>query len=211
MLQDTKALAVSRNDELPESVKNEVNERSEWTALVKVDIPAVAKATITFKYPCSLDCRMKGGEALRMAPRVPAPPCRGRGQVAIEYVIVMAFALMLIAPLIIVYYSQTTRLGDETTSATVERAATQIAEAADTVYYLGAPSMRTLTVDLPENVKSVQLSGRTITFVVGSSHGNYEQNGWSAANLTGGFSVTTGPHVLVLTALSDSRVNITER
>jgi hypothetical protein len=150
---------------------------------------------------------MKGGEALRTPARVP----RLRGQVAIEYVIVMAFAMLLIAPLIIVYYSQTTQLTDETTSATIERAATQIAEVADTVYYLGTPSTRTLTVDFPDNVKSVLLSGSTVTFTVSSSHGDYEQNGFSAANLTGGFSVTKGPHVLVVSALSDSRVNITER
>ncbi len=127
-----------------------------------------------------------------------------------EYLFIMGFTVLLIAPLLIVYYDQTTRLGEESASAMVERAASQITEAADTIYYLGAPSMRTLTIDLPDNVRSVSIRGQSITFTVDSSHGVYEQSGWSVANLTGSFGVTKGPHVLVLTALPDDRVNISE-
>jgi len=133
------------------------------------------------------------------------------GQVSIEYVFVVGFALLLVAPLIVVYYTQSSSLSEETTAATAERATTQIAEAADTVYYLGSPSSRTITVDLPENIKSVNVSGTTITLIVSSSHGDYEQHGWTAANLTGSFGTVKGPHVLVVAALDDGRVNITER
>jgi len=128
-----------------------------------------------------------------------------------EYLFIMGFAFLLIAPLLVVYYEQTTRLGDETASATIERAASQLAEAADTVYYLGAPSMRTITVDLPDNVQSVTIQGKSIAFRVGSANGEYEQVAWSAANLTGGFTITKGPHVIVLTATPNDRVNITEQ
>ena len=132
------------------------------------------------------------------------------GQVAIEYLFVVGFAVTLIAPLLVVYYTQTTRLGDETTSASIERAATQIAEAADTVYYLGTPSTRTITVDIPPNVESLTLNGDTITFLVASSHGAYEENTWSAATLTGGFNPSPGPHTLILTVTPNNLVNITE-
>jgi len=126
-----------------------------------------------------------------------------------EYLFIMGFTVLLIAPMLIIYYEQTGRLDEESTSAMVSRAATQIAEAADTVYYLGEPSLRTLTIDLPKNVKSVTIGGQSVAFAVDSSHGVYEQVAWSAANLTGSFSVTQGPHVLSLTA-QENGVNISE-
>lgn len=132
------------------------------------------------------------------------------GQVSIEYLMVMGFALLIVVPLFLIYYEQANRLGDETTGASIQRAAVQVAETADTVYYLGAPSRRTLTVDLPENIQGVALSGRSIVFTVSSSHGAYEQVAWSAANLTGSFSSVAGPHVLVIEALDNGWVNITE-
>ena len=136
---------------------------------------------------------------------------RRQAQVAVEYLFIMGFALLLITPLIIIYYDQANKLSEATTAATIERAATQLAEAADTVYYLGAPSMRTITIDLPENTMSVTIQGQSITFLMDSSHGEYEHSAWSVTNLTGGFANTVGPHILVITALSDNRVNITER
>ncbi len=127
-----------------------------------------------------------------------------------EYLFVMGFALLLALPLIVLYFTQTAQLRDQVASASIERAATQIVDAADTVYYLGAPSSRTITVDLPADVESVSLRGTSVTFTVSSSHGDYEQNGWSAANLTGSFGVTEGPHTLVVAALPDGWVNVTE-
>jgi hypothetical protein len=162
-------------------------------------LAALPVLTITFKYPSFCGNGMRRGGVLR------------QGQVAIEYVIIMGFALFLVAPLLIVYYDQANRLNEQTTAATVERATKQIVEAADTVYYLGEPSMRTITVDLPENVDSVTVQGRSVTLAVKSSHGTYEQTSWSAANLTGTFSNTEGIHVLVIQALPNDMVNITER
>lgn len=127
-----------------------------------------------------------------------------------EYLFIMGFVLLLLAPLLLVYYNQANRLDEETSAASLERAATQIAEAADTVYYLGAPSMRTLTVDFPDSIESVTIDGRDVVFRVASSHGAYDQVATSVANLTGAISTHEGIHVLVFQALPDSRVNITE-
>jgi len=128
-----------------------------------------------------------------------------------EYLMVVVFAFFLIAPLIIIYYDQAAKLEDQTATASINRAAVQIAEAADTVYYLGAPSIRTITVDLPKNVQSVVFEQRRVTFVMSSSHGAYEQNAWSAANLSGTMRITAGPHVLVFTAEPNGSVSVSER
>jgi hypothetical protein len=134
-----------------------------------------------------------------------------RAQVSMEYLFVMGFAVLLLIPLIILYYEQTTRLSDEASNAAASRAVTQIIEAADTVYYLGAPSTRTLVVDFPDNVESIAFNGPSVSLHMLSSHGNYEQVAWSAANLTGVVESFEGPHMLVFRVLSDDRVNITEQ
>lgn len=137
---------------------------------------------------------------------------RRRGQVAIEYLVLMGFVMLLIAPLLIVYYNQTTRIDIESTDAMVKRASSQIVDAADTVYYLGAPSLRTITVDLPDHIESLSISGNSITLKLSLGGGGLsDQVVWSVANLTGGFGITKGPHILVVSALQDGRVNITEQ
>ncbi len=130
-----------------------------------------------------------------------------------EHLIITGFALLLIAPMIIVYYTQTNQLDEETTSVSVSRAATQIVQAADAVHYLGAPSLRTITIDLPSNINGVTVAGQSVSFLVDSTAGDYERVAWSAANLTNGTPLRTskGPHVLSIVALEDGRVNITER
>lgn len=133
------------------------------------------------------------------------------GQVSLEYLMIMGFAMLLIVPIIAVYYTQTTQLSEETTSASIQRAATQIVETADSVYFLGEPSSRTITVDIPQNVASVAVNGTLLSFTVLSSHKPYEQNAWSVANMTGTFGLTPGPHLLVISATGNGWVNITER
>ncbi len=130
------------------------------------------------------------------------------GQVSMEYLFIIGFALLLLLPLIIVYATETSRLAEQTTAASAHRAAQLIAEAADTVYYLGAPTTRRITIDLPENIRSARVNGTAIIFQVSSSSGDYDEVAWSAANLTGTLPTTKGPHSLTIAALEDGRVSI---
>ena len=133
-----------------------------------------------------------------------------RSQVSMEYLFVMTIAFLITVPLIILYYTQAARLADESNAAMGRRAVLQIAEAADTVYYLGPPSTRTFTVSFPDNVLNAMVSEKSVTLLIDSSHGDYEENAWSAANLTGSISTHSGPHVLTVRALPGGVVNISE-
>lgn len=132
------------------------------------------------------------------------------GQVAIEYMILISIAVFVLMPLIILYYNQADTFRDQTAAALAERATREIVSAADSVYYLGSPSSRTISVELPRNVKNLQITGQSISLLIGSSYGDFEQVSWSAANLTGNFSISHGPHVLIVTALPNGKVNISE-
>ena len=132
-----------------------------------------------------------------------------RAQVSMEYLFLMGLVVFMVLPLIVLYYTQTAQLSDESAGAMASRAATQIAQAADTVYYLGEPSMRTLEVEFPDGIALVNVSGSSITLRMRSSHGDYDQSAWSAANLTGAINATPGPHTIVVSVLNDT-VRITE-
>lgn len=134
-----------------------------------------------------------------------------RGQVAVEYMATIGIVMLILAPLFIVYYTQTNELSMRTTEVTLERAAQTIVQAADTVYFIGAPATRSVTITIPENVRGVRLENTAIVFNVTRDSGPADHPAWSVTNLTGGFEALPGPHHLTITALPDGRVNITER
>lgn len=123
----------------------------------------------------------------------------------------MGFVMLITLPLVIIYFTETSRLSDTMTDTATERAAAMITQAADTVYYLGPPSKRTVIIELPENVRALELRGRSLVFNVSTFGGPSQIAAWSVANLTGNFSVNPGPHRLILTALPNSYVNISEQ
>lgn len=131
-----------------------------------------------------------------------------RGQVAIEYLILMGMAVLIVMPLLIIYFSQSLELSDQTNAALAERSINQIAEASTTVYYLGAPSSRTVNVEFPKNIVSSELQGQLIVLRLDSASGDYDYTAASATNLTGDFNVTPGPHVIRLTALDNDSVEV---
>jgi ferric iron reductase protein FhuF len=121
------------------------------------------------------------------------------------------FALLITLPLVIVYFTQVERLNTEVGNAAAERAVTQLAEAADTVYFLGAPSVRTVSIDLPENVQSITISEQSIVLRIDSAAGIYERVAFTAGNVTGNIGITAGPHTLLVEATESDIVNITEQ
>lgn len=128
-----------------------------------------------------------------------------------EYLLTMGFVLLITIPLLSLYFTETSRLSDTMTSVATERAAAMLTQAADTVYYLGAPSKRTVIINLPDNVRGVEFSGQALIFNVTTFGGDSQVAAWSVANLTGNFSVSPGPHRIVVEALENSLVNVTEQ
>lgn len=133
-----------------------------------------------------------------------------RAQVSMEYLLVTGFALLLLFPIIIIAYSQSATFSDDVTAAQLEKVGNEIASAADTVYYAGAPTKKTIKVYFPKNVRDVSISGNTIVFTAGGQGGEFEYAVFSEANMTGSLGTFDGIHVITLIA-SETQVNITEQ
>ena len=126
-----------------------------------------------------------------------------------EYVMVIGFALLLLVPIVIIFFIQTNDLQDSVNMNMAKEAARTIIEHAELVYYLGAPSFVEVTVTLPERVQSVSIQGDQITFEVEVQAGLSDVFEAGTVNMTGNMSARSGKHTLRIQA-AGSIVNITE-
>ena len=76
-----------------------------------------------------------------------------------EYLLVIGFALLMITPLIIVFYTQSSNYNADVTNNQINKVADEIIKAADTVFYLGKPSQITLTLYLPQDIENIEVQG----------------------------------------------------
>ena len=112
------------------------------------------------------------------------------------------FSLITI-PLILIYHSFVQDSSDEITSAQVLQIAQKIADAAESVYYLGEPSQTTLKVNMPDNVVSANLSaGYEIVFKVKANSGTSDIVQNSPVNITGSLPVDRGIYTITVKAES---------
>jgi uncharacterized protein (UPF0333 family) len=129
-----------------------------------------------------------------------------RAQVSIEYLMIVAFAFVLLMPLIVIYYQSQNDMTVKIISVQVDRIANEIVDAADEVYYLGPPTQKTLKVYMPDGVNAIVIENNYILFTTTQLQGAPR---YSVANLSGSLTETSGLHIITLTAL-DTGVEITD-
>jgi len=126
-----------------------------------------------------------------------------KGQSSLEFLLIMGVAMMMILPLIVVFFQQSDNLNTEITNSQADKVASEIRDAADEVFYLGTLSKKTISVYMPENVVSAELSQNSIILTIDSSGGDYEIVKWTAANLSGTLNNHPGIHVISAEAYDD--------
>ncbi len=88
-----------------------------------------------------------------------------RAQYAMEYLLVIGFAFLMITPLIVVFYTQSSNYNVDITSNQINKISDEIIKAADTVYYLGEPSQILLTVYFPQYINNITVqANRTLAW-----------------------------------------------
>ena len=129
-----------------------------------------------------------------------------RGQISIELVITVGFALLLIIPLTILLYDHTMRTYENVNNNQAGLIARKITDTANSVYYLGQPTSTTLKVYMPENIASIAINGREIVFL-----GDDDSEIVSTANInmSGNLSSSSGLRYIVITAF-ENYVNLSE-
>ena len=129
--------------------------------------------------------------------------CRKKSQISVEYMVIIGFVTLITIPLILIYHSFTKDSSDEITSAQAQQIAKKIADAAESVYYLGEPSQTTLKVNMPGNVVSANLSsGYEIVFKIRANSGTSDIVQNSPVNITGSLPAAKGFYTITVKAES---------
>ena len=123
-------------------------------------------------------------------------------QVSVEYLMIIGFVVIITIPLIILYYRYTSDSSDEIITSQINQIARKIADAAESVYFLGSPSQTTFKVYIPGQIDGASLDNREILFNVSTKSGVSEIVQISSVNLTGSLPINQSTYSITLKASS---------
>ncbi len=123
-----------------------------------------------------------------------------RGQVSIEYMVVIGFVTLIILSLLLLsrYYSRDIETAINTNQ--IDKLAKEIVDNAEYIYYFGEPSKTTIKVFIPKEVEQIDVNTNEINFRVATPNGDTDIFYRSAVNLSGTISTAYGFHYLTIEA-----------
>ncbi len=133
-----------------------------------------------------------------------------KSQAALEYLMVVSIALMMLVPVVLEGWQSAAQLGTNINFQKARSAASQIADAAKTVYFQGVPSAMTINVVFPENIILTNVSGKELYFKMKVKDSSTDVVEFFDFNVTGNLSNVSGMHEIYLEALPNV-VNITQK
>ena len=131
-------------------------------------------------------------------------------QASMEYLAIFAVAVAMTLPLIIIFVTQTGNIRADIAQSEMQKAASKIVDSAESVYFMGYPAQKTLMIDFPSGVNSVDINNNIIEFNLTTDTHNYLITEESVANLSGSIRAFEGKHVLVFQSVNNT-VYITDQ
>ncbi len=125
---------------------------------------------------------------------------------SIEFVITVGFAMLMIIPLTLLLYEHTTTTYEDVNNNQAGLIARKITDTANAVYFLGQPSTITIKVFMPDDISSINITGRELVMV---SETSSEIVSIADINLTGSLSASSGLRFIKISAL-ENQVNISD-
>ncbi|MBX4212204.1 hypothetical protein KW787_01965 [Candidatus Pacearchaeota archaeon] len=128
---------------------------------------------------------------------------RKRGQISMEYMILVGFISFLIIVSLgsALFYSN--QIKDKIKFNQLDKFAQKVVNSAETVYYAGQPSRATITAYLPTGVKGITVSGNDLIFNISTSSGQTTIAYTSTVPLQGSISPGEGLKKLIVMAQSN--------
>jgi len=118
-----------------------------------------------------------------------------QGQVALEYMFVIGVAITILIPLFFIYSDQSSDFICRVDQEHAYIAGQQIADTAETVFYLGYPSQADVRVRLPTSMKAGTIANRELVFNVCNTN-EVEVIIPTSINMTGTLPSNGGIYVL---------------
>jgi len=132
---------------------------------------------------------------------------KNKAQVAMEYMILVGFLVVITIPLILVYNTQYKGTSQQIIANQAEQIGQKIVDTAESIYYLGQPSKTTIKIYMPQQIESITITDYEIMFQLMSSKGTEDVVKLSSVPLNGTLPTTSGMHYITIQSVG-SYVNI---
>jgi hypothetical protein len=126
-----------------------------------------------------------------------------KGQISIEYIIVVGFITAAIVSILAIAFSYSATLNDRIKENQVLNFGNEIISNAESVYYAGSPSQVTITPYLPKGVTAIIINNKDLVFKIQTVSGISDIGFVSKVPLTGFISTGEGIKSIVIKALNN--------
>jgi len=126
-----------------------------------------------------------------------------KGQVSMEFIILLGFILLLTGPLILVYYTYSSDTEYDISQSQAFSIANKIVDNAESTYYQGEPAKTTIKVRMPKNVKNISVNRNDLTIVLHHKGNDIDVVATSKVNLTGSFGFSEGIKYISIRSLGN--------
>ena len=104
-----------------------------------------------------------------------------KAQFATEHILVVAFGLLIIVPIVYFFYTYSIGQVEEVSLTQINKMGNDIINNAETVYYMGKPSRITLDVNMPDNIENIVILGnKELVFHIDVGMSNYTEMAFSS-------------------------------
>ncbi|MFW5991224.1 MAG: class III signal peptide-containing protein [Candidatus Nanoarchaeia archaeon] len=133
-----------------------------------------------------------------------------RGQVSLEYVLMVGIALMLLMPLMLIYINHQQTIKDDVNIIQSRKIVESIVDNSEKLHFIGSPAKTTLKARFPEEIQDINITNNRVIFFVRNQDTVITVYKYSDANLTGDLDPSPGMRRIVITA-EDNYINISSK
>ena len=117
-----------------------------------------------------------------------------------EYMVIFSMTFFMSLLLLIIFTSQTTNIRTDLALAQMNKAATEVVDAAREVYFMGEPAQKTIRVTFPAGVQQVTFEESFLVFEIQLDESTREIVKETTINMTGSIRTFEGVHTIVVKA-----------
>jgi len=126
-----------------------------------------------------------------------------KGQISMEYLIIVAFVIFLILGLLGFSYFYSTSVQDTLRINQMSTFANKLLSTAESVFYAGEPSKSTITAYLPKGVTNIQILEQRLVFTYSTASGESKTSFTSPVPISGEISFSEGVQVIQVVAVDN--------
>ena len=133
-----------------------------------------------------------------------------RGQISLEYTMMVGIGLMLLMPLILIYVNHQQTIKDDVNVIQSRNIVESIVQNSEKLHFIGSPAKTTIKARFPEGIQDINITKNRVIFFVRNQETLITVYKYSDANLTGHLDPSPGMRRIVITA-ENNYINISSK